>query len=141
MTQQPKEYIITEGQLDFVENAHYATEMALVQFANEIRSRPHTQAPADPCEENGCTDTDQCDEICEHQRIYTPAQMKAAKAEAARTATMAAYTEMANAILILGTTEDCPYGKCRRENDKVHDPWGCVKCISESLRQQAGEQE
>jgi len=27
------------------------------------------------CEENGCTDIENCDEICQHSRIYTPAQM------------------------------------------------------------------
>lgn len=31
------------------------------------------QAPANPCLENGCTDIENCDEICEHQRLYSPA--------------------------------------------------------------------
>ena len=31
-----------------------------------------TPAPA-ACEDNGCTDSEACDEICEHQRIYSPA--------------------------------------------------------------------
>jgi hypothetical protein len=38
---------------------------------------------ANPCEENGCTDIENCDEICDHSRIYSPVQMEAAKQEAA----------------------------------------------------------
>ena len=37
--------------------------------------RPHASTP-NPCEEQGCTDTEQCDEICEHSRIYSPAWVK-----------------------------------------------------------------
>jgi hypothetical protein len=29
--------------------------------------------PENPCTENGCTDIEGCDEICEHSRIYSPA--------------------------------------------------------------------
>jgi hypothetical protein len=36
-------------------------------------------------------------------------------------------------ILSLGSSDNCPDGVCRRDGDKVHDPWGCVKCISEYL--------
>ena len=41
----------------------------------DTRSRPHIPTP-DPCEEQGCTDTENCDEICEHSRIYSPAWVK-----------------------------------------------------------------
>ena len=36
---------------------------------------PHTSTP-NPCEEQGCTDIENCDEICEHSRIYSPAWVK-----------------------------------------------------------------
>ena len=35
-----------------------------------------TPAPAPSCEDNGCTDPEACDEICEHSRIYSPAWVK-----------------------------------------------------------------
>ena len=42
-----------------------------------VISRPHTQPERNkPCEEQGCTDTENCDEICEHSRIYSPAWVK-----------------------------------------------------------------
>jgi hypothetical protein len=44
------------------------------------------------------------------------------------------HEELINAIHSLGSSEDCPYGNCRRVKDTVHDPWGCVKCIAEFLR-------
>ncbi len=34
------------------------------------------QQESDPCIENGCDDIDSCDEICEHNRIYSPAWVK-----------------------------------------------------------------
>ena len=40
-----------------------------------LEARPHASTP-NPCEEQGCTDTEQCDEICEHSRIYSPAWVK-----------------------------------------------------------------
>jgi len=36
-------------------------------------SRPHTSSA---CEDNGCTDPEACDEICEHSRIYSPAWVR-----------------------------------------------------------------
>ena len=38
----------------------------------------------------------------------------------------------ADAILKIGASDDCPNPTCRRGNS--NDVWGCVKCISESLR-------
>ena len=35
-----------------------------------------------PCTENGCTDIGNCDEICQHSRIYSPVQMQQAIARA-----------------------------------------------------------
>ena len=38
------------------------------------------------CEENGCTDVDNCDEICQHSRLFSPLQMQEAKQSAAKAA-------------------------------------------------------
>ena len=46
------------------------------KWKQQIRSRPNTPAPPNPCTEQGCTDTENCDEICKHQRIYSPAWLK-----------------------------------------------------------------
>ena len=35
-------------------------------------------ARENPCEENGCTDIENCDEICQHSRIYSQVQMQQA---------------------------------------------------------------
>jgi hypothetical protein len=40
------------------------------------------EARENPCEENGCTDIESCDEICQHSRIYSPVQMQQAIAQA-----------------------------------------------------------
>jgi hypothetical protein len=37
-----------------------------------------------PCEESGCTDIENCDEICQHSRIYSPVQMQQAIAQATK---------------------------------------------------------
>ena len=34
-----------------------------------------------PCIENGCTDIEDCDEICQHSRIFSPLQMQQARRE------------------------------------------------------------
>lgn len=36
-----------------------------------------------PCDENGCTDIETCDEICQNSRIYSSLQMEEAKKQAA----------------------------------------------------------
>jgi hypothetical protein len=41
--------------------------------------RDRIVATSDPCTDNGCTDTEDCDEICQHSRIYSPAQMQEAE--------------------------------------------------------------
>ena len=94
-----QEYIITEDMLRYWKNqcvaepAHTNTdECKACQYRGKgtregycdfddtdmekiFRSRPHTSTP-NPCEEQGCTDTEQCDEICEHSCIYSPAWVK-----------------------------------------------------------------
>lgn len=37
-----------------------------------------------PCEDNGCTDIENCDEICQHSRIYSPIQMQEGKKAAVK---------------------------------------------------------
>jgi len=66
--QPQQEYIITEEDIQILEDTFGVTLIM-------PRSRPHTSTP-NPCEEQGCTDTEQCDEICEHSRIYSPAWVK-----------------------------------------------------------------
>jgi len=71
-------FLITREELDrccnqmsisgYKVSANYVEAMVL--------SRPHTSTPANPCEEQGCTDIENCDEICEHSRIYSPAWVK-----------------------------------------------------------------
>jgi hypothetical protein len=45
---------------------------------------PCVHHPENPCDDNGCTDIDNCDEICEHSPIYSPTWVK--KHDAAITA-------------------------------------------------------
>ena len=70
-------FLITREELDrccnqmsisgYKVSANYVEAMVL--------SRPHTPT-SNPCEEQGCTDIENCDEICEHSRIYSPAWVK-----------------------------------------------------------------
>ena len=48
---------------------------AIYAIAGELW-RAVKEARENPCEENGCTDTDNCDEICIHHRIYSQAAMR-----------------------------------------------------------------
>ena len=50
------------------------------------------------CEENGCTDIENCDEICQHSRIFSPLQLQEAKTEAARKAREDVLDELRNMI-------------------------------------------
>lgn len=44
-----------------------------------LRAKGEKLQELNPCEENGCTDIENCDEICQHSRIYSPIQMQAAR--------------------------------------------------------------
>jgi len=44
-----------------------------------LRAKGEKLQEPNPCEENGCTDIENCDEICQHSRIYSPVQMQAAR--------------------------------------------------------------
>jgi hypothetical protein len=54
---------------------------AIYAIAGELW-RAVKEARENPCEENGCTDIENCDEICQHSRIYSPVQMQQAIAQA-----------------------------------------------------------
>lgn len=87
-------------------------DKAIKEAIEAIRSRQHTSAPAfkrccdscinvpckvlnripclaqekqeNICEENGCTDIENCDEMCQHSRLFSPLQMQEAKQAAAK---------------------------------------------------------
>ena len=56
---------------------------AIYAIAGELW-RAVKEARENPCEENGCTDIENCDEICQHSRIYSPVQMQQAIAQATK---------------------------------------------------------
>jgi hypothetical protein len=89
-----KTYLISDKELELIlqTNENLPTDELEIPVRDlivmEIRERqpcPHTSAPApaNPCIENGCTDIENCDEICEHMRIYSPAYVRG-KVKAAR---------------------------------------------------------
>ena len=45
-------------------------------YQNILEAWSHPASVPNPCAENGCTDTENCDEICQHQRIYSLAWLK-----------------------------------------------------------------
>ena len=82
---------------DFVISEEQLREMVFSKYRkvrdniwSDVRSRPHSaelesaykngfndgqaEGMSTPCEEQGCTDIENCDEICLHTRIYSPAQ-------------------------------------------------------------------
>jgi len=52
-----------------VNAAHELTISLLMHPANQTVQ----QTEENPCTENGCTDIENCDEICQHSQIYSPA--------------------------------------------------------------------
>lgn len=85
MTPHPQpQYIVSKDDIDelILELEYHRYNNAKI-IENRIRSHPHTPAaPApepNPCEENGCTDIENCDEICEHMKIYSPAYVRKAR--------------------------------------------------------------
>lgn len=69
-------YLISESELCAVDDGE-CDMTTIEELVVKIRARgpvsAQQQAPANPCLENGCTDIENCDEICEHQRLYSPA--------------------------------------------------------------------
>jgi hypothetical protein len=82
------------------------------------------------CEENGCTDIENCDEICQHSRIFSPLQMQESKIEAARKAREDVLNKLTVAVADMGfpmidkTNEfddgrACAYGYFMRQIDAL----------------------
>ncbi len=64
-----------------------ALQIGIPYFIDIVGCASHSSAsgPApepNPCEENGCTDIENCDEICEHMRIYSPAYVRESRQKA-----------------------------------------------------------
>jgi len=76
-----------------------------------------------PCEENGCTDIENCDEICDNRRIYSPVQV-AEKVKAAREQDIKILEDYRNSL----DYPDCP-------------PGDTIKRLIQSLRQPEPQQE
>ncbi len=76
-----EKYKHLDGPLSDPELCQSGDGAAIYGIAGELW-RAVKEARENPCEENGCTDTDNCDEICQHSRIYSPVQMQQAVAQA-----------------------------------------------------------
>ena len=86
------DFVISEEQLSAIEMGLKMGGITVKRnvLLTEIRSRPlsdelesaykngfndgQAEGMSTPCEEQGCTDIENCDEICLHTRIYSPAQ-------------------------------------------------------------------
>jgi hypothetical protein len=72
-----------------------------------------------PCEENGCSDIENCDEICQHSRIYSPVQMQQAIARATKKAREDFANQLKTTVNCAREMKDfaqcphCPYRKCK----------------------------
>lgn len=72
-----------------------------------------------PCEENGCTDIENCDEICQHSRIYSPVQVQQAIAQATKKAREDFANQLKTNVGCMREMKDfaqcggCPYRKCK----------------------------
>jgi hypothetical protein len=133
MTPQPQRvFIITEENLDkLVKNG-------VSKKSEEIAYLVKQCPTPSPCEDNGCTDIENCDEICQHSRLYSPIQMEAAKKQAAAQARekalkpiSAIYERFKHLDAILSKRDpDCPMMIC------YVDIWEAVK---KSLRSTGAE--
>jgi hypothetical protein len=72
-----------------------------------------------PCEENGCTDIENCDEICQHSRVYSPVQMQQAITQAMKKAREDFANQLKTNANCMREMKDraqcghCPYRKCK----------------------------
>jgi hypothetical protein len=99
------------------------------QALNEARECAAMGIPApdpNPCAENGCTDRENCDEICEHMRIYTPAYVRASR-QMARMDLLDAFAGFIDA-----------YSRCDEDGQDYVSVIALQNHI-ESLRQQEGK--
>jgi hypothetical protein len=83
-----KKYLISEAQIQKLAFGQCCDFQGIVDDV-------HTRPVEDPCADNGCTDTADCDEICQHSRIYSPVQMQ----EAIKRATEAENNRVIERIL------------------------------------------
>ena len=89
-TNPSQRYEITEEQVQIIYHLFHIPDHAMDdadymmqdEILVAIRSRPLPAAPTNPCDDQGCTDPDNCDEICQHQRIYSQVQMDEKVAQA-----------------------------------------------------------
>ena len=90
-------YLISESELARYHNlVRGMNPDNLEKLTNAIRSRPapaQQQAPANPCIGNDCIDIENCDEICKHQRVYSPAWLAQHDAGIATKARKEGYAE------------------------------------------------
>jgi hypothetical protein len=63
-----------------------------------------------PCEESGCTDIENCDEICQHSRVYSPVQMQQAIAKATEAKRTELLKDLQKFIDNADSREGCEFG-------------------------------
>lgn len=67
------------------ENCNYIKSVKVQNRIKHDASHSRAEGPvleSNPCEENGCTDIEICDEMCEHARIYSPAYVRESRQKA-----------------------------------------------------------
>ena len=89
-------------------------------------TRTRLASLATPCEENGCTDIENCDEICEHQRIYSQAWLREHDA--------AIRNAMLDEVIAFCKSNDCVQKTHGDVDCKSTTDSECVICFCESLR-------
>ena len=80
-----EKYKHLDGPLSDTEWCTSGEGAAIYAIAGELW-RAVKEARENPCEGNGCTDIENCDEICKHSRIYSQIQMQQAIAQATKKA-------------------------------------------------------
>ena len=107
-----------------VNAAHELTISLLMHPANQTVQ----QTEENPCTENGCTDIENCDEICQHSRVYSPFQMQQAIAQATEAENKRVLDEFSRAW----RSGSCPnpMAPCSMDDGKIY----CPICIAETLR-------
>lgn len=96
--QPQQEYIITADELQKLMSWSTHKSPGVCQYERRLEILRKVITDRDPtpnpCEENRCTDVENCDEICQHSRLFSPLQMQEAKQVAAN----AAREQVLNAV-------------------------------------------